>query len=142
MFGPLSVSERARVRASARDAAMPDRHYASKHMIERARQLRRAETPPEDLLWLALRNGQVGGMKFRRQHPIGPYVVDFFCHSAKLVVEVDGMSHDDKMAQDAAKSKLIETQGLRLLRVTNEDVMHDLDAVTREIARLCGVPWD
>ncbi len=121
---------------------MPDHQYASKHMIDRARQLRRNETPPEDLLWLALRNGQIGGMKFRRQHPIGPYVVDFFCHSAKLVVEVDGMSHDDKMAQDAAKSKHLESQGLGLLRVTNEDVMRDLDAVTREIARLCGVPWD
>jgi ATP-dependent DNA helicase RecQ len=121
---------------------MPDHQYASKHMIDRARELRRSETPPEDLLWLALRNGQLGGMKFRRQHPIGPYIVDFYCHATKLVVEVDGMSHDDKMAQDAVKSKHIESQGLRLLRVTNEDVMHDLDAVTREIARLCGVPWD
>jgi ATP-dependent DNA helicase RecQ len=121
---------------------MPDRQYASKHMIDRARELRRDETPPEDLLWLALRNGQIGGMKFRRQHPIGPYVVDFFCHSAKLVVEVDGMSHDDKLAQDAAKSKFVESQGLRLLRVTNEDVMRDLDAVTRAIAQLCDVPSD
>jgi very-short-patch-repair endonuclease len=125
-----------------KDAIMPDHHYPSKHMIDRARELRRNETPPEDLLWLALRNGQIGGMKFRRQHPIGPHVVDFFCHSTKLVVEVDGMSHDDKMAQDVAKSKHIESQGLRLLRVTNEDVMRDLDAVTREIARLGGVPWD
>ena len=111
-------------------------------MIDRARSLRRAETPPEQLLWLALRNGQIGGLKFRRQHPIGPYVVDFCCQSAKLVVEVDGMSHDDKAAQDAAKTKHIESQGLRILRVTNEDVMRDLDAVTREIARLGGVPWD
>ena len=77
-------------------------------------------------------------MKFRRQHPIGPYVVDFFCHGAKLVVEVDGMSHEDKMAQDAAKMKHIESQGYRILRVTNEDVMRDLDTVTREIARLGG----
>ncbi len=111
-------------------------------MIRRARDLRRASTPPEQLLWLALRNGQIGGLKFRRQHPIGPYVVDFYCHNAELVVEVDGMSHDDKAAQDAAKTKHIESQGLRILRVTNEDVMHDLDAVTREIARLGGVPWD
>ena len=58
---------------------------------------------PNNSLWLALRNGQIGGLKFRRQHPIGPYVVDFCCQSAKLVVEVDGMSHADKAAQDAAK---------------------------------------
>ena len=121
---------------------MADRQYASKHMIRRARDLRQTDTPPEDLLWLALRNGQIGGMKFRRQHPVGSYVVDFYCHAAKLVVEVDGMSHDDKLSQDAQRTKHIEGQGLRVLRVTNEDVMHDLDAVVSEIARLGGVPWD
>jgi very-short-patch-repair endonuclease len=121
---------------------MADRQYTSKHMIDRARTLRQTETPPEELLWLALRNGQIGALKFRRQHPIGPYVVDFYCHAAKLVVEVDGMSHDDKISQDAERTRCIEGQGLRVLRVTNEDVMHDLDAVTREIARLGGVPWD
>ena len=121
---------------------MPDRHYASKHMIDRARFLRQTETPPEELLWLALRNGQIGGMKFRRQHPVGPFVADFYCHSAKLVVEVDGMSHDDKMIQDAVRSKYLESQGFHVLRMTNKDVMRDLDAVTREIARLGGVPWD
>ena len=118
------------------------KRYPSKKMIHRARDLRESSTPPEQLLWLALRNGQIGGLKFRRQHPIGSYVVDFYCHSAHVVVEVDGMSHDDKMAQDAARSKYLESQGLRVLRVTNDDVMRGLDAVTREIARLCGVPWD
>jgi very-short-patch-repair endonuclease len=121
---------------------MPDRHFASKHMIDRARSLRQQETPPENLLWLALRNGQIGGLKFRRQHPIGPYVADFFCHSIKLVVELDGMSHSDKKSQDAEKSKYLESQGYQVLRITNEDVIRDLDAVTREIARLGGVSWD
>ena len=69
-------------------------------------------------------------------------MADFFCRSAGLVVEVDGMSHDDKLRQDTEKTKYLEGQGFRILRVTNEDVMHDLDAVTREIARLGGVPWD
>ena len=121
---------------------MPQRQYPTKHMVRRARDLRQRSTPPEQLLWLALRNGQIGGLKFRRQHPIGPYVVDFYCDSVGLVVEVDGMSHDDKVRQDAAKTKHIESQGLRMLRVANEDVICDLDAVTREIARLGGVPWD
>jgi very-short-patch-repair endonuclease len=111
-------------------------------MIRRARSLRQAETPPEQLLWTALRNAQVGGLKFRRQHPIGPYVVDFYCHAIGLVVEVDGMSHDDKAVQDADRTRYLEQQRFRVLRVTNEDVMRDLDAVTREIARLGGVPWD
>ncbi len=111
-------------------------------MIRRARDLRETGTTPEQLLWLALRNGQVGGLKFRRQHPIGPYIVDFYCHGAALVVEVDGMSHDDKALQDAAKTTHIESQGLRVLRVANDDVMRDLDAVTREIARFGGVAWD
>jgi ATP-dependent DNA helicase RecQ len=111
-------------------------------MIDRARDLRQTSTPPEELLWLALRNGQIGGLKFRRQHPIGPYVIDFYCHNIGLVVEVDGMSHGDKAPQDSAKTALLEGQGLQVLRVTNEDVMHDLDAVTRKIAELGGVPWD
>jgi very-short-patch-repair endonuclease len=111
-------------------------------MIRRARDLRQTGTTPEQLLWLALRNGQIGGLKFRRQHPIGPCVVDFYCHSAGLVIEVDGMSHEDKIQRDVQRMKLIEAQGFRILRVTNEDVMRDLDAVTREIARLGGVPWD
>ena len=104
---------------------MAKRPYASEHMIHRARNLRQVETPPEQLLWLALRNGQIGGMKFRRQHPVGPYVVDFYCHSAKLVVEIDGMSHNDKAELDAVRTKALEAEGLRLLRVTNKDVMRD-----------------
>jgi very-short-patch-repair endonuclease len=111
-------------------------------MIDHAKDLRQKSTGPEQLLWFALRNGQIGGLKFRRQHPVGPYVVDFYCHSAAIVVEVDGMSHDDKATQDAERSKYLESQGLRIVRVLNSDVMHDLDAVTRAIARWGGVPWD
>jgi very-short-patch-repair endonuclease len=69
----------------------------SHHMINCAQQLRKENTPPEQLLWLALRNGQIAGLKFRRQYPVGPYVVDFYCHSANLVVEIDGMSHIDRL---------------------------------------------
>lgn len=108
---------------------MADRPYASKHMVGRDRTLRQTPTPPEKLLWFVLRNDQIGGMKFHHQYPIGPYVADFFCHRAGLVVELDGMSHDDKIPQDGERTKHLESQGLRVLRVTNEDVMHGLDAV-------------
>ena len=121
---------------------MSKKRYPSKHMIGRARDLRKASLSPEQLLWTALRNEQIGGLKFRRQHPIGPFVAYFYCHVIGLVVEVDGRSHDDKMLQDAVRTEYLNGLGLRVLRVTNEDVMGDLDAVVREIARLGGVPWD
>jgi ATP-dependent DNA helicase RecQ len=121
---------------------MAKRACAAKHMIDRARTLRRDNTSPEQLLWRALRNAQVGGLKFRRQHPIGPYVVDFYCRGSGLVVEVDGMSHDDRLRRDSERTAYLQRQSLRVLRVTNEDVMRDLDAVVREIARLGGVAWD
>jgi very-short-patch-repair endonuclease len=114
----------------------------SKHMIDRARQLRKESTPPEQLLWLALRNGQIAGLKFRRQHPIGPYVVDFYCHNAGLVVEIDGMSHIDKLRQDNKRIQYLGQQGLKFFRVTNQDVMNDLDAVARGIAQAAGVEWE
>jgi very-short-patch-repair endonuclease len=116
--------------------------HPSKHMIGRARQLRKDGTPPEELLWLTLRNGQIAGLKFRRQHPFGQYVVDLYCHSAGLVVEIDGMSHIDNLEQDRERIHYLEQQGLKVLRVTNQDVMNDLDAVTRGIAQAAGVEWD
>ena len=103
-------------------------------MIDRARDLRRANLSPEQLLWTALRNEQIGGLKFRRQHPIGPYVVDFYCHGEHLVVEVDGFSHDEKAPEDAERTKFLEGRGLRVLRVTNDDVMSNLDGVARDRA--------
>jgi very-short-patch-repair endonuclease len=118
------------------------KQYPSKHMIRRARGLRQAGTAPEQLLWTALRNEQIGGLKFRRQQAVGPYVVDFYCHSVKLAVEVDGMSHDDKIVQDAEKTKYLDARGVQVLRVTNDDVMGDLEAVARKIAQLGSVPWD
>jgi very-short-patch-repair endonuclease len=116
--------------------------YPSKHMVGRARQLRKDCTPPEDLLWLSLRNGQIAGLIFRRQHPVGRYVVDFYCHSAGLVVEIDGMSHIDRLEQDHERINYLKQQGLKVLRVTNQDMMNDLDAVARGIAQAAGVEWD
>jgi very-short-patch-repair endonuclease len=121
---------------------MAKKRLASKHMIDRARTLRKDSTPPEKLLWWALRNGRIAGLKFRRQHPIGPYVADFFCQSANLVIEVDGMSHDDKLEKDQQKTAYLQQQGLKVFRVMNEDVTRDLDAVVRGIAQVAGVKWD
>ena len=86
-----------------------------------------------------LRGGRLTGLKFRRQHPVGPFVVDFYCHSAALVVELDGMSHDDRLEEDNRRTQYLEAQGLRVYRVTNDDLLDDPDAVAVAIAREVGV---
>ena len=73
---------------------------ATEHMVARSRQLRRESSFPERLLWSRLRNGRCAGLKFRRQQPLGPYVADFFCPSARVAVELDGRSHDGREDED------------------------------------------
>ncbi|MFC1597454.1 endonuclease domain-containing protein [Planctomycetota bacterium] len=111
-------------------------------MIDRARKLRHESTPPEQILWSVLRGRRLAGLKFRRQEPIGPYVVDFCCRQLKLIVELDGMSHDETGELDEVRSRWLEEQGYRVLRVTNWDVNEDLEAVARGIAREAGVDFD
>ena len=69
------------------------------------------------------------GLNFRRQHPIGPYIADFYCHSAACVVEVDGISHDHRQKTDAVRDNYMKEQGLRTLRFTEKDVCDDVEAV-------------
>jgi very-short-patch-repair endonuclease len=122
---------------------MPDKPRPLHAMIhDRARDLRHNATPPERLLWSVLRGRRLGGLKFRRQEPIGQFIVDFCCRELKLVVELDGSSHEDKLLADMARSQYLTKQGYRVLRVTNNDVMHELEAVVRYIAKEAGVEWD
>lgn len=111
-------------------------------MTDRARSLRQTATPPEQLLWSVLRGRRLGGLKFRRQEPIGPCVVDFCCRETRLIVELDGMSHDDKQNRDAQRERWLKEQGYRIVRVTNWDVNEDLEAVARFIAQEAGVSID
>ena len=108
---------------------------------DRARALRQKATPPEQLLWSVLRGRRLGGLKFRRQEPIEPYIVDFCCREIKLIVELDGMSHIDKKEYDAARDSWLRQQGYRIFHVTNSDVNEDLEAVARGIAREAGVSF-
>ncbi|HEY4070379.1 MAG TPA: DUF559 domain-containing protein [Sphingomicrobium sp.] len=103
-----------------------------KDTIARARQLRVAMSLPERLLWSALRRQQTG-LRFRRQHPAGPYVLDFYCDGAKLCGEVDDLSHDFRAAQDAARDRWLARQGVRTLRVSAQDVLRNLDGVVQYI---------
>ena len=110
----------------------------SKFMIAQARRLRRASSFPQRLLWSRLRNGRCGGLKFRRQHPVGRYVADFFCASAGVVVELDGRSHDGQASADAQRQLFLEQQGLTVIRISIDRLLQDLDGVVEGIAQACS----
>ena len=97
-----------------------------------ARKLRRKMTLPEVVLWHWLRQ-RSGGLKFRRQHPTGPYVVDFFCSDARLAVEVDGEAHSrgDRPQRDEARDAWLRSAGIETLRIPASDLLNDADAVLR-----------
>ncbi|QNT69550.1 endonuclease domain-containing protein [Defluviicoccus vanus] len=105
--------------------------------IQQARQLRRDATPAERTLWRHLRNGQLAGLKFRRQVPIGPYIVDFVCVETKVVVEVDGGQHADNAA-DRLRDGALRSKGYRVVRVWNSEVMESIEGVLANIAGACG----
>ena len=105
--------------------------------VNAARSLRQRTPPAEAKLWGALRNRALGGFKFRRQHPVGPYVVDFACVECKMVVELDGSSHWGQEKNDAARSKHLEADGWQVLRFWNTDVNDDVDIVKDVIYAAC-----
>lgn len=111
---------------------------AEAEMIRRARRLRRAMTVPERQLWGALRGRRVNGEKFRRQVPIGRYIVDFIHLDSRIIIEIDGRSHDDRYEQDLARQSWLEGQGFRMLRFANDDVLDDVEAVVDAI--LAAIP--
>ncbi|WP_315762846.1 endonuclease domain-containing protein [Sphingomonas sp. Y38-1Y] len=108
--------------------------HGPKRTQQVARRLRREMTLPEVLLWQALR-ARPGGLRFRRQHPAGPFVLDFFCAAHRLAVEVDGEAHGrgDRPVRDGARDAWLSANGVRVLRIPARDVLTDLDAVVRHI---------
>jgi very-short-patch-repair endonuclease len=107
----------------------------SRVVRSRAKELRREETLAERLLWRVLRDRSVNGLKFRRQHPLDGFVLDFFCPEVRLCVELDGGIHDTQQERDAARTAQLEARGLRVIRFRNEDVENDMPSVLRRIAR-------
>lgn len=104
-----------------------------------ARSLRRQETNAEERLWRELRNRQVDGWKFKRQVPYGRYVLDFYCFDARLAIEVDGSQHfDERQEHDAERTAYLEQQGLRVLRLTNADVLDNMDGALETIYLALG----
>jgi very-short-patch-repair endonuclease len=111
------------------------KHYASDEEIDRARQLRTRSTDVEKQLWQALRAHQLGGHKFRRQHQISGYCLDFACEAEKLAIELDGGQHNapENIAHDAARTAALEQSGWRVLRFWNNEVMENIEGVVLTI---------
>lgn len=105
--------------------------------VQRARALRLCSTEAERRLWRYLRDRGVGGAKFRRQHPIGRYIVDFACLETRLVVEVDGGQHAVASAEDAARDRALAARGFQVIRVWNYEVMGNVEGVLATIAAAC-----
>ena len=111
---------------------MPDRR-----LIRFARELRRNATDAERRVWSYLRGGRLGGHAFRRQHPVGDYIADFYCYAAKLVVELDGGQHaePEAAAYDERRTAAMAAQGIRVIRFSDYDALRDSEAVAKTILR-------
>lgn len=107
-------------------------------LIERSRQLRQDATWPERIVWSQLRASRLGGFKFRRQHPILGHIADFACVRAKVVVEIDGDSHDESRRNaDEPKDEVLAKYGWKVVRLTNTDIANNLDGSLRYVYEIC-----
>jgi very-short-patch-repair endonuclease len=129
------VAARGGNRSNSREERVKEKRMrgTSKELQERARQLRRAMTPAEAVLWKELRGWPAA--RFRRQHPLGRFVLDFYAPSVRLCVEVDGAVHEDsdQRERDVARSEALTAIGIRVIRFRNEEVLSNPDAVLRRI---------
>lgn len=110
---------------------------ASPEILKRAKELRKQLTPAEKALWNILRNKAFSGLKFRRQHPIKRYIVDFYCHEQKLVIELDGSIHDEfnQSEYDKGRTTELEELGLKVIRFRNEEIFDGIDDVLKMISQ-------
>ena len=110
----------------------------SDHAYAKARRLRREMSLPERLLWRELR-GKAGGVKFRKQHPIGPFVLDFYCAAAKLGIEIDGIARDmgDRPERDLARDEFIRAQGIEVTRYPATEVLASPVGVAEATVAMC-----
>jgi predicted helicase/very-short-patch-repair endonuclease len=109
-------------------------------LLQKAKELRQKQTPAEQMLWQCLRANQLHGAKFRRQHNIGQYIVDFYCHAAKLVIELDGGIHELQKAQDSDRDTYLKANGLQVLRFPNEEITQNLPQVLQTISQFLFLP--
>jgi very-short-patch-repair endonuclease len=111
----------------------------AKQTLVKATRLRREMTDAEGKLWSVLRDRQLGGAKFRRQQPIGPFIVDFVCQERRLIIEADGGQHAE-CATDHRRNVFLESKGYRVLRFWNNDILTNLDGIAQVIAAALSSP--
>ena len=92
-------------------------------------------SPPERIVWSKVRDGQLRGLKFRRQRPLGPYILDFYCSEANLCIEIDGQAHAERREADTHRDAYLRAHGVKTLRFTVTDVMTNLDGVLSKVRR-------
>jgi len=109
-------------------------------LTARAKTMRKSATEPEQRMWLALRAKRFERVKFRRQKVVGPYIVDFAARDPMLIVEIDGDTHADQEAYDAARTAFLEREGYRVARYTNAEVMGNFEGVMQSIEQLVQTP--
>jgi len=113
------------------------RHHINPPILTHARELRQPQTPAEAKLWACLSSRQVGGFKFRRQHPIDRFIVDFYCPACRLVIEIDGDTHAEQVEYDQARTSWLSEQGYHVIRFSNREVVQHLDEVIEVILGEC-----
>jgi very-short-patch-repair endonuclease len=120
---------------------MDNQHYVlgkrvDHEHVQRARDLRRTATPEERMLWQRLRHNQLVGLHFRQQQIIAGFIVDFYCHAARLVIELDGGVHDEQVEYDRERDEVLIARGLKILRIPNNEIHRDLNGVLAQIAAI------
>ena len=134
--GPLPTGAREGPAAKRREG-----EGTGRRPVARARGLRHRLTDAERVLWHALRNRALAGHKFRRQHPIGPFIADFACPASRLIIELDGGQHADRGKQDDTRTRSLASQGYRVLRFWNNEVLNNVMGVLETIqAELANAP--
>lgn len=110
-------------------------YNSDKGTFDNAKSLRKGLTTAEEILWNTLRNRQFENLKFRRQHPIGKYIADFYCHELKFVIEVDGGIHNtvDQKEYDKGRTFELNTNGIKVIRFTNDEVINELPSVLSKL---------
>ncbi|HVZ54139.1 MAG TPA: endonuclease domain-containing protein [Pseudolabrys sp.] len=135
--GPTSPCKGEVARAAGGRGSTP-RFSHTRSMTKRARRLRVDPTDAEKKLWRALRRDQMNGLHFRRQHPIGPYTLDFYCPSIRLCIELDGSQHAHEQTQkvDERRTAYLTAHGILVIRYWNNDVLTNLEGVLSDIVRI------
>jgi len=112
---------------------MIEKKYSPKYIIQLAQKLRKNMTPAEIILWEMIKDKKISGYKFRNQHPVDRYILDFYCHEKKVAIEVDGMIHSHKKDYDDYRDDFLKNLGIVILRFTNDEVLNEIDTVLEKI---------